>query len=347
MNILSLDKKHGRLKVKLESYDDFFVLSRFLREGDLITGQTSRKIKKNNKIYRESMVVTLNFKDASYQPFGQRLRISGTVTEGPEDFISSGDYHTINVNINKCIEIKRDSLTDEELAPLRKAEKYTNRPPILLVAIERGVATVGLLSSYQLRVIRSIRRDVPGKGQGEVSDILNEFFSKISSIIRSHIDETEAVIIAGPGFIKKNFKNSLSSEIPQEKIYMGKTSTGTRAGLHEIIRRNIPEKIRKDHRISKETRLIDEFCNHIGKNDGLGVYGYEKVKRAVKYGCVDTLLISTSKFYSQEMRENVKKLMRETRDMGGSVKIISTQHPSGKQFKRLGGIGALLRYKLR
>lgn len=347
MKILSLDKKHGRLKVKLESYDDFFVLSKFLHDGDLVTGRTSRKIKNNNRIYRKSMVVTLNFKDASYQPFGQRLRISGTVTEGPEDFISLGDYHTINVSVNKSIEIKRDKLTDTELAPLRKAEKYTKRPPILLVAIERGVATVGLLSSYELRVIRTVKRDIPGKSQGEGREILHAFFSKIHSIIKNHLNDIEAVILAGPGFTKENFKNFIAGKISQDKIYMGKTSTGTRAGLHEIIRRGIPEKVRKDQRISQETRLIEEFCKHIGKDDGLGVYGYDKVEKAVKYGSVDKLLISTSKFYSPEMREKIKDLMRETRKMGGTVKIISTQHPSGKQFERLGGIGALLRYKLR
>ncbi|NIQ06172.1 MAG: mRNA surveillance protein pelota [Candidatus Korarchaeota archaeon] len=347
MEILQLDRGQGRLQIKVEGHEDFFVLSRFLKDGDLITSKTTRKIKRENKVFRKSMVVTLRFTETSYQSFGKRLRISGIIQEGPEDLVSRGSYHTINVEINDILELRREDLTKEDIDQLRKAEKYTKMPPLLLVAIERGVATVGLLSSYELKVIRSLAREVSTKGVEGSKSLLHKFFSEVFSIMRQYLDTSKAVIVAGPGFTKKKFSKFLADKIPNEKVYTGNISTGTRSGLHEIVRRGLPEKIQKDQRISEETRLIGDLLKHIGKEDGLAVYGYDEVKRAITYGAVDTLLISDSTFYSKKMRDEIMKMIEQTRDMGGSFRIISSLHPSGKQFEQMGGLGALLRYKLR
>lgn len=347
MKILRLDKNHGILEIRVESHEDFFILNRFLEEGDLITSETSRKIKHDNEVYRKSMTVTLSFKKASYQSFGKRLRISGIVKEGPEDFISRGSYHTINLEINDSLIIERSDLNEEDLIPLQKAERYTKRPPILLVAIERGIVSIGILSSYELKIIKTIKRDVSNKGMDTAKGLLFDFFSEVRNIISNYLETIEAIIIAGPGFTKKRFKKYLVKDIQKVKIFTGKTSSGTVSGLHEIIRRGIPEEVRANQRISKETRMIEELLTHIGKNDGLATYGYKKVKKAVEYGAVDTLLVSSSKFYSKETKKKVLELIKETREQGGIFQIISVKHPSGKQFDQMTGIGALLRYKFK
>ena len=44
--------------------------------------------------------------------------------------------------------------------------------------------------------------------------------------------------------------------------------------------------------------------------------------------------------------EDIERLMRTVESMNGSIHIISSEHEGGKKLDGLGGIGALLRYKL-
>jgi len=48
----------------------------------------------------------------------------------------------------------------------------------------------------------------------------------------------------------------------------------------------------------------------------------------------------------EEVREKVERIMREVEQMGGEVLILSTEFEPGKRLKRLGGVAALLRFKV-
>ena len=50
-------------------------------------------------------------------------------------------------------------------------------------------------------------------------------------------------------------------------------------------------------------------------------------------------------FSSKE--EHIEMLARDAEDKGGEVEIVSMTHDLGEQFNRMGGIGALLRYRIR
>ena len=67
----------------------------------------------------------------------------------------------------------------------------------------------------------------------------------------------------------------------------------------------------------------------------------EDTKQALKYGAVDTLILSknTNKKISKELQKIAKS-------MGSNIEIVSTDTEEGIQFKNLGGIGAILRFKV-
>jgi protein pelota len=101
-------------------------------------------------------------------------------------------------------------------------------------------------------------------------------------------------------------------------------------------------------RISKEISLVEELLTEISKNN-LAVYGLKDTENAVNAGAVKALLITDSLI--QKSRENGKygkidNMMKITDSMKGSVNIISSEHEGGKKLNGLGGIGAVLRYKL-
>ncbi|MDO5853764.1 MAG: mRNA surveillance protein pelota, partial [Thermoplasmata archaeon] len=59
-------------------------------------------------------------------------------------------------------------------------------------------------------------------------------------------------------------------------------------------------------------------------------------------GAVETLLILDSKVRAQDMDD----VVRAVESQKGSVIVVSEQHDGGKSLAALGGMGAILRYRV-
>ena len=98
---------------------------------------------------------------------------------------------------------------------------------------------------------------------------------------------------------------------------------------------------------AEEMILIDELLEQIAKQ-GTCEYGPSNVQKAVAAGAVSKLLL-TDKYILKKRSEgfeDTEKMMKVTESMKGSVHIISSEHEGGKKLDGLGGVAALLRYKL-
>ncbi|NCS71129.1 MAG: peptide chain release factor 1, partial [Candidatus Aenigmarchaeota archaeon] len=148
-------------------------------------------------------------------------------------------------------------------------------------------------------------------------------------------------------------------------------------GLQEIIQRG--EDLIKEASAVKERKLMEEFFSHLQKDDGLSVYGLEEVKKAMNMGAIEMLLISEdyswvrlklkcqcgneiekdtkhgmehkcpncgAKMDVLEERELIEILPEEVGAFSSNIQIISSDSSEGEQFKNLGGIGAILRFKV-
>ncbi len=355
MKIVDIDYKQGIMTVHVENVDDLYVLFTFLKPGDLVRAKTTRRLKiREGESIRKSMVLTIEVEKVSFHEFGERIRIQGIIREGPEKFVSLGSYHTISVKVGDTITIIRpDGLTEEELEPLREAEELSAHKPIILVAIEEGEATIGVLTSYGVKIYTSIMRHVSSKDSPkEYDSLLKAFFSEVLEVVNELINQTDpiALIIAGPGFTKEHFNNYIEGKlVKQIPVVLDSVTSGTEAGIYEIIRRGTPDKVLKDQRVAKETALIEELIMHLSKKDNLAVYGLEETEEAITYGAVRILLVSMDliKSHDFELRQKILKLIKLAKSYRSEVYLISTLHPAGKQFSAFGGIAAILRYPLR
>ncbi len=77
--------------------------------------------------------------------------------------------------------------------------------------------------------------------------------------------------------------------------------------------------------------------------EGLYAYGPEEVGTAVQSGAVETLLVTDELSRSRE----VEGLMRQVEERRGRLMVVSTHHDAGRKLRALGGIAALLRYRIR
>ena len=216
-----------------------------------------------------------------------------------------------------------------------------------------------------------------------INDFFTKVGDKASEILLEH--KLKGLIIGGPGPIKERFKEGKYLNYMLLKKVLGVKSTGYTGedGLYELVER--AEDLLKESAIAHEKEVLNKFFTGLEK-DGPVTYGVEEVKQALETGAVDTLLVSEEfdwvrvNFECQcgfqikldiprkrlkkgpgqkckkckgwmkpdkgEMLELTDVLMKQAESTGAKVEMISTETREGFQFKELGGLGAILRFKL-
>ena len=112
-------------------------------------------------------------------------------------------------------------------------------------------------------------------------------------------------------------------------------------GINELMKAGMGSDVLRESSVGVELEAVEKLMTEIAK-DGLGTYGPNEVMNAAMSGAVDKLLILDSKVREQDLDD----IVRAVESQKGSVIIVSSQHDGGKELAALGGMGAVLRYKV-
>jgi len=337
----NLKGKEGEISLVPESLDDLWHLKFLVEKGDLVYAQTLRKVESaTDKIRPESaekkpVRLGIRVEKVEFQKFSNRLRIHGII----EDGIDFGAHHTLNIEPGRDLSIIK-TWKNHQLKRIEEAVRASKRPRVVIVTVEEGYATIGVLREYGVDEIAEITGS-SGKGVGGTR---REFFLQVIKQLEVFGDEAESIIIAGPGFVKEELfriMEEISPELKKKALLVDTSSTGV-SGYQEVLRRGSIEKILSDMRLVKEAELFEELMKEISRN-GAVAYGLEEVKEAAEMGAVETLLITDE----MAMTEEGERLIRETENKGGKYVIFSTEFDPGKRLAHLGGVAALLRFRIR
>lgn len=342
MIILVSNFKKGFVKIKININDDLWYLESIVEPGDEIKARTLRsqfleREGRKEKIGRRPMVLKIQVEKVDFQKYKNTLRFTGKIIEGPED-VQIGSFHTIEVKIKSILTIYKKEWKEYQIKKLKRAQIKT--PEVLIVVTDSTQTTFGLLKRSGIDIISELTN--PHSIQEE--EKLPEFYKKIASEINKFSEKVEKIILAGPGFTKEHVQKIIQERYPEikRKIIIDSTSSATKSGINEILKKGTLERVIKDSEIVKETQIIQEFFTHLNKDDGLGLYGLEQIKEANNIGAIKILLISEEKI----REEGIKKLAEETERKKGRIEIISKTHESGEQFYRMSGLGAILRFRI-
>jgi len=259
-----------------------------------------------------------------------------------------GKHHAFSFEPGSKIIVTK-SWRPEHLERLQEAVRASRRPRVLLVALDDESAELGLVRQYGLEGLGTISHRRAGKRYAAKRETDEQkFFNQIASTLNEIISRegVRAVIVAGPGFTKDEFHAFLRERCPEldVKVRLDNIGSGGRAGLYEIIRRGLVERISAEDRVSFETALVDELIAKISKG-GLVTYGKVEVKRAASLGAVEKLLVADE--ILRRDRAGVEELLERVRKARGQVIVVSTEHDAGRQLLALKGIAAMLRFKLK
>jgi len=344
MKILKISPKLQKIKIRVESKDDLWYLKNFIEPGDLVKARTPRSLfldreGQAKKIGKKMMLIKIEVEKVEFQEHIFQLRIIGKIIEAPEN-VQLNSYHTIDAKPGKYLTITKKEWRKYQIEKLKKAE--VKSPNIMIAVMDLDQATFVLLKNNKVEPISEFKN--PYSLQHE-EKMIPEYYQKIANEIEKYAPQMKNIIIAGPGFTKEHVAKILREKKPEiyKKVSIGNASSATISGINEVIKGDVVSKLIGESEILKESKLIEEFFLHLRKNDGLAVNGLEAVEEASKIGAVEKLLVSDEKIKDRK----IEMLAKSVEEKNGIVQIISDIHNSGQQFHNIGGIGAILRFKLK
>lgn len=343
MKILKKNLKEGLVVLVPDNLDDLWHLDKILEKGDLVSASTTRKfVSESGKSERKEVRVTLELESLDFNPSSERLHVLGTITEGrPEKYVSLGAHHSIDVNPGIKLGVKKH-WKKHQLDRLEGAVRASKQPKLVIIALDDEEAEIALLLDSGIKRKANIKSGKSGKqyeSSSKQGNYLNEVFEALKLVKASKI------IVAGPGFTKDDFKDFCAEREPDlaGKILVEGAGSGGESGVREVIKRGVVERVAAESRLSKETLLVEEVLKEIAQ-DGLVSYGLKEVKQALDCSAVKTLLVSDSLF--QKERDKAERLMDKADQARAEAYIINSEEEPGKKLDAIGGVAALLRFKV-
>jgi peptide chain release factor subunit 1 len=220
--------------------------------------------------------------------------------------------------------------------------------------MDRKEATIGVLEGKRIEVLQKMTSGIPSKvragGQSSqrfhriTEGLTKEFYKRIADEVKKIFFDNpklKGLLVGGPIPTKDEFLDGkyLVTKL-QEKV-IGRVDIGgsDEAGLKELVKKS--QQILADQEIIHEKKILEKFFKTLGEKPELATLKEENTKTALEYGAVDTLILSKT-----TDKKIAKKLKTLAENISSGIEIVSVDTEEGKQFENLGGIGAILRFKV-
>lgn len=326
--------------------DDLWHLFNIIEKGDVVYSMTYRREeKKTDKLRPERgkkkpMRLGVIVEDIVFHEFTDRLRVHGVIKEGPQDL---GSYHTFNLTEGDKISIVKETWKDYHLQRIDEAVKATKQPMILFLTIDYDEAEFALLRQSGVQEIARITSGGTGKRYKRSEKAKKEFYREVLAKLESLMNSSTPLIILGPGFAKEElytFGKNLKPELFTNCVTQGTGHVGM-AAVQEALKEGIAPQILQHSRVAYETAKVEELLAEISK-EGNYAYGHDEVENALLAGAVKSLLV-TDKLVREKKLDELLKIAAKRKS---EIVIVNIIHDSGKKLDALGGIGAILRYRI-
>lgn len=347
--MIKVDYDRNLLEIRPFSGEELWKAYHLIDEGDLASAETVRiiKIEEGEKTRRKAFL-KIRVEKAEFDVSSETIQLRGRVLECPEDMEGVlGHYHTLSIGVG-C----RVTLEKQELSPLHRKilSQSINVQKYIVAAVEFGTATITLVKDYGIVESLEVEQDIPGKNFPEEREALAaRFFYEIAKTLRNlWINGKPRVILIGPSVIREAFAVFLRDKYGELHASVAgsfHSSGGTISAVNEFLRSNEMRVVARELKAVSEINVIEEFLKSLVEEKA--IYGLKETWNAVEKGAVSHLIIHV-KLASQSstVREKIMEMMRLVEQYGGEATIVSGRHESAEKFRRLGGIGGVLRYRL-
>ncbi|UCD91904.1 MAG: mRNA surveillance protein pelota [Methanobacteriota archaeon] len=343
MKILNRNEKTGEIKLLIQTPDDLWHIYNLVEQGDSVHATSYRREEKvrdklrPERMEKKKMRIGLRVEKVEFHDFSDRLRVHGVIEQAPQDL---GEHHTFNFTIKDNLTIVKE-WKSHQLTRINEAVEATHEPLITFLAIDDESALMAQLHQYGIEELAEIRSPRAGKMYPQKT-VRDEFFNEVVGKIES-MDIGEALIVLGPGFDKDAMYETIKNKLPEiaSKTSMFPTSHSGMLGVQEALKGGMASEVLEKSRLAMETKLVEELLSEISM-EGKYAYGLDQVRDATQRGAVLTLLVTNEML----RKKDIESLLKDVENARGKVVVISSKHEGGRKLKSLGGLGAILRYKV-
>ena len=353
MQLLKQSEEYWKLRI--DSEDDLWVLARFAISGrslamlgerrDTTTAESGGRAKAAE---RKKMWIQLRIITTEYKTYSSILRVHGTIEQAPMDI---GSHHTHLVEVGDEIELHSLSGFPEYdrllLTETMTSDKKSN---VSIIVVENDEIVLFEVTRRGLREGATWTMRGGGK-RGDIrtsETVAKSFQQKVAKEILAATSTKLPMILCGPGHARERLRQVILAQDPHRTIRLVSTSMAGRPGANEIIREGLADELLSEHAISKEIQLLEEVWLRLSKN-GAVAYGENELSKAMNEGAIETLLVSADTLRNPEAMIDgtpVSTWIQGISDIGAELVQCSSDHDSGEQLNNMGGVIALLRYRL-
>jgi protein pelota len=333
-----LQKLYGEIRLFPENIDDIWHLSHLIAPGDLVfattlrTGDTAADKIRPEKAEKRPVRLGIRVGKVEFHHYANRLRVTGLIEHG----MDQGSHHTLNIETGYEISVIRQ-WWKSDLERIDRAVKASVYDVIHILTIEEGEAELFRIRHFGPELVITITM---GSGKGMEVNSRTSFFEKVLGQLAP---VNGPLVIAGPGFIKEDFMKffrSRESEKAATAVVVETRRTGAGA-VQEVIGLGTLEKLAGDLQLAREVNLMGEFLRRISKGEPVA-YGRAEVKNAGDCGAIEVVLVVDTLIRDP----GVVEMMEQAERSDSGVIVFSTGFEPGKQLEALGGVAALLRYRI-
>jgi protein pelota len=329
---------YGEIRLLPESVDDLWHLRHLIAPGDLVFATTLRSVDvvtdkiRPEKVEKRPVRLGVRVERVEFSVHAVRLRISGIIEHG----VDAGAHHTFNVDTGYEISVIR-AWRPVDFERIERAVKASVYGVIHILTIEEGEAELFRLRQYGPE---SVVTFTMGRGKGAEENTRQGFFEQVLLCLA---EITGPLIIAGPGFVKDDFvrfAKSRDSAIAGRAVVVETRRIG-RGAVQEVIGLGTLGKLIGDLQLAREVKVMDEVLLRISR-DGAVAYGIREVADAIGFGATEQVLITDTMLHDTTVLDLIEKAEK----MRSKIIVLSGSFEPGERLDALGGIAALLRYRV-
>eukprot|EP00501_MAST-03F_sp_TOSAG23-6_P000207 GSMAST32.ASY1.ANO1.210.1 assembled CDS len=187
----------GMILILPEHAEDMWHVYNLITEEDQVVTSSSTGSTTSEK---KRVMLTLKVEQVDFDPAEGLIRVKGrNIEENP--YVKMGAYHTIDLEINRKIQLAKPCWDAVFLERLETAIDVSKSADLAAVVMHEGLAHVCLVSQYMTIYTQETSR-------------MNKFYEAILQAIVRHIDfdVVKCCLLASPGFIKDDFFKYIFSQ---------------------------------------------------------------------------------------------------------------------------------------
>lgn len=351
--------------------EDMWHANNLIAVDDVVRAHAVRKVHKetstgSSATERVHIDLTITVTSTFFDPAASALHVSGRVVNA-NAFVSAGQYHTLDLELNRQFTLwKKHGWDSVAIQTLRDALNQDRDGALAAVVMQEGVANICLITGFQTLVKQRVNSPMGNSkaGSSKEDKATQRFFDKTLQTLLRAIDfsQPRPLLLASPGYVASNFKQYIAEEGARladkklialaKNVVVTHSSSGNVFSLNEVLKSKEVLALTKESKSTSETKYMDSLSARLRKEDGRAWYGVKTVAKAVVEGAVGRgggiLLVNNNLFRSQDIatRQQYVSLVDKVKEDGGEVRILSSDHESGKRLEGLGGIAAILTYPI-